>query len=78
MKFSSLAALEVVKMAISSATSDANVVKMTIFSFYLMGLFDIEISGPLTGWVRRIMLLLGDTLFCLPVVIIQLYRIITV
>ena len=33
MKFSSLAALEVVKMTTSSAASDSNFVKMTTFSF---------------------------------------------
>ena len=37
MKFSSLAALKVVKMTTSSAASDENFVKMTTFSFQWLG-----------------------------------------
>ena len=45
MKFSSLAALEAVKMTSSSAARDKNFVKMTIFSFRCEGLYCLPM-----GW----------------------------
>ena len=42
LKFSSLAALEVVKLTTSSAASDENFVKMTTFSFQWITRWDID------------------------------------
>ena len=57
MKFSSLAALEVVILTTSSAASDENFVKMTIFSFqwYIyasLGLNELRIDFLSTSCVR--------------------------
>ena len=41
MKFSSLAALKVVKMTTSSAASDENFVKMTTFPFQWYGILEL-------------------------------------